>query len=157
MYFVVEIQNSKEKITVPLKWIKNLDLCTIFNYGLTYKKKIIYTVFNCADQSTEPDFSLNISNQLDIRRPACYRAKILKCSGKYFIHSFWILRLLHSSHYFIIRQSDKNNATNQAIEGQVGDAIDLNDSDVDEVQSLLDNSDSDIEWSDDELPRPKRP
>lgn len=90
---------------------------------------------------------------MDIRRAACYRARILKCSGKYFIHSIQIQRLLlHPSHYFIIWQSDKN----QAIEGQAGIAIHLNDSDVDEIQNQLDNSDNDIEWSDDELPRPKK-
>lgn len=31
----------------------------------------------------------------------------------------------------------------------------LDDSDVDAIQDLLQSSDSEIEWSDDELPRPK--
>lgn len=33
---------------------------------------------------------------------------------------------------------------------------DLNDSDVDEIQNLLQSSDSDIQLSDEELPRPKK-
>lgn len=33
---------------------------------------------------------------------------------------------------------------------------DLDDSDVEQVQSLLQSSDSEFEWSDDDLPRPKK-
>lgn len=81
MYFLVEIQGSREKVKVPSKWIKDLKMCAILNYGLKYQKKNIYSVFVCADQSAEPDFHLNILQKLNIDRPACYLAKILKCYG----------------------------------------------------------------------------
>lgn len=49
------------------------------------------------------------------------------------------------------------NGANQPNElNQAGNAPDVNDSDVDEVQSLLQSSVSDLEWSDNEVPRPKK-
>lgn len=95
MYFLVEIRNSKERIKVPLKWIQNLDLSMIFNYGVRYQKNIIYTIFACADKSAEPDFRLTKLNRLDLQRPACYQAKILKCSGILFSTPYLLTKNRH--------------------------------------------------------------
>lgn len=84
MYFLVEIQGLQERIRIPLKWIENLKLSKLFNYGVKYHRKTIYKVFICADKSMEPDFQLDIRTELNLQRPACYLAKIIKGFGLYF-------------------------------------------------------------------------
>lgn len=147
MYFLIKIQDSNEKVVVPLKWIKNLDMTTLFNYGVKYVKKKIFTVFIYADQTVEPDFSLNTFAHLKIEWPACYKAKILKCCGKYlgcthFLH--WSMHFLKSISF--LESSDMKSPKFDE---------DMDDSLVDEIQELLQSSDSEFEWSEDDVPRPK--
>lgn len=104
MYFLVKIQGSNERIVVPLKWIKGLEMTTLFNYGVSYVKKKIFTVFIFADQSVEPDFALNTFANLNIERPACYKAKILECCGRYLI----FLHILHNAHYKLFKFNSTN-------------------------------------------------
>lgn len=89
MYFLVEIQGSKEKVRIPSKWIENLNLPKLFNYGVKYHRKIIYKVFVCAEKSMEPDFKLDIQTELNLQRSACYLAKIIKGFGSYFFLSIF--------------------------------------------------------------------
>lgn len=150
MYFRVEIQGSLEKVIIPLKWIKNMETIFLFNYGVSYMKKRIFTVFIHADQSREPDFNLDVLTQLNLQRAACYEAKILKCCGKYFIHiKYYSVNCLCTfTHlYFLLGGCGMDSSENKE---------DLDDSFIDAVQDLLQSSESEIEWSDEELPRPKK-
>lgn len=82
MYFLVSIKQSHEKVILPIKWIKNLNLTKLLNKGLVFIKKHNFKVFislNCVNE--EPDFQLAILEKIDFLRPACYISKVLKCFG----------------------------------------------------------------------------
>lgn len=81
MYFAVKLVSSEQKI-VPLKWIQNLDMAQVWNYGLNSIKKIKFKVFVSENFSAEPNFQLNEQDQYDKKKPACYMAKIACCFGK---------------------------------------------------------------------------
>lgn len=87
MFFVVKLQNS-QKALVPQKWIQNIDECLImvYNYGVRYLKKKTFTVFISKNFEEEPDFKLNISNELQGDRSGCYKASIMRGIGKIFFH-----------------------------------------------------------------------
>lgn len=79
------------KKIIPSKWVKNLKVADLLNYGVTYHKKKLYTVFYSAHISSDPDFTLDVSSAMNNTRDACYKAYILKAFGKYSInngHSF---------------------------------------------------------------------
>lgn len=84
MYFVVKLQN-KQKHLVPQKWIKDIDkdLIKMFNYGITYLKKKLFTVYISVNLHDEPDFGLSVLNELKLDRCGCYKASIVKSCGEY--------------------------------------------------------------------------
>lgn len=83
MFFLVKLQNSQRAL-VPQKWIQNIDeyLIKLYNYGIKYFKNKPLTVYISKKFEEEPDFKLNISNQLQVDRSGCYKAYILKSFGK---------------------------------------------------------------------------
>lgn len=147
MYFLVKLIESKEKIVIPSQWIKDLDMCAVYNYGVTYQKNKVFTVFVTGDEKSEPDFQLAIRSHLKLTHPACYQAKLLKCFGNIFTFVVNLFVLID----FEFRSTDKS-------QNLLHQEHNMNDSDVDEIQSLLQSSDSDIGFysSDEEMPRPKK-
>lgn len=81
MYFLIQLKETKEKAIVPQKWILNLDLETLLNYGVKFLVKKIFKVFISNVFGAEPDFNLDVMRILDTRRPACYNAYIVKTFG----------------------------------------------------------------------------
>lgn len=84
MYFLVVLKDSKEKVVIPQKWISNLNLEIILNAGITFVRKA-HTVFISKNHEDEPDFNLAINHSLDINRPGCYHAIIVKAFGNYYL------------------------------------------------------------------------
>lgn len=82
MYFLVSLKESVQKVVVPQKWIKNLDLESILNYGIKCVKKKMYKVYHSNNFDDEPDFHLNVSNLFNKNRPACYEALLINVFGK---------------------------------------------------------------------------
>lgn len=82
MYFAIKLVFSDEKKIVPLKWIQNLDMAQLWNYGIDNMKKNRFKVFISENTSAEPDFQFDVKNNYDKRRPACYIATIVSCFGK---------------------------------------------------------------------------
>lgn len=79
MFFVVEIQNSRVKLIVPVQWIHNLNVSRIFNYGVNKKK--LFLMFYSNDAKTDPEFSLEIFS--DVKESNfCFYGRILKGFGK---------------------------------------------------------------------------
>lgn len=86
MFFLISLKPSGQKRIVPMKWVKDLDLPKLLNYGvITYKKKV-HLVYISKDINDEPDFTLNILDSIENLQPALYKASILKCYGKFFIY-----------------------------------------------------------------------
>lgn len=84
MFFVVTVKQSREKAIVPKKWIQNLNMTNLLNYGIAYLKKREYKFYFPCNTAIdeEPDFQAPILERIDVSRSACYKARILKCSGK---------------------------------------------------------------------------
>lgn len=82
MFMLILLKNQKVKLLVPLKWVKDLKIKELLNYGVTYQKKIKYTVFYSPTISDEPDFSLGLQPVFNKNRIGCYQATILKPFGK---------------------------------------------------------------------------
>lgn len=84
MFYLVKLQSS-ERYLVPQQWIKDIDedLAKIFNYGITYLKNKLFTVYISKNYNNEADFQLGICNELKNDRAACYKASIVKCFGEY--------------------------------------------------------------------------
>lgn len=83
MYFLVTEVVSREVKIIPSKWIKNLLVVKLLNYGITYEKNKIYTAFYSRFLSIEPDFHLNRIRRFDDTRDACYDVRLLRCFGKF--------------------------------------------------------------------------
>lgn len=81
MYFLVSLKETEQKAIVPQKWILNLDFETLLNYGVKFIKKKVFKVFISNVFVAEPDFHLDMNILLDIQRPACYNAYIVKIFG----------------------------------------------------------------------------
>lgn len=82
MYFLVSLNVlSKNKVVVPLKWIKNLKLSKLLNYGTKYHRQEEYQIFFSKNTGIEPDFNLQKSFQFDESRDCCYGGRILKTFG----------------------------------------------------------------------------
>lgn len=90
MYFIVKLHTSdKEKIIVPLKWIRNLNLVCLLNYGMPIhrKKSVVVYFMNSKPFDAEPDFQVNVQQNFDYNRAACYDATIIKGFGKIYCKS----------------------------------------------------------------------
>lgn len=86
MFFLISLKSSGQKKIVPIKWVRNLDLPTLLNDGvITYKRKV-HLVYISQDINEEPDFTLDIFDSIQNGQPALYKAFILKCFGKFYIH-----------------------------------------------------------------------
>lgn len=98
MYFIVKLNNSGGRKIVPFKWINSLQLCRLLKYGVAYESKKVYTVFiSPTSMDEEPDFTLDILQQLDNTRNACYAAHIFSVFGKKSIKKYqrkWIYIVL---------------------------------------------------------------
>lgn len=77
MYFLVLLKETNQKAIVPQKWISNLNLDTLLNYGV----RKVFKVFISNVFGAEPDFHLDVMCILDTQRPACYNAYIVKAFG----------------------------------------------------------------------------
>lgn len=75
---------SGQKTIVPMKWVKNINLPNLLNYGVTLYKKKQHLVYVSPDINDEPDFALEIFNFIE-NKPALYEAFIVKCFGE-FLH-----------------------------------------------------------------------
>lgn len=87
MFFLVKVVASGQKKIVPIKWVKNVDLAKLLNFGVTYYKKLkknIKLVYISHDINEEPDFTLDISASINNRQPALYKASIIHCFCKFF-------------------------------------------------------------------------
>lgn len=82
MFFLTFFRENKAKKLIPSKWVKNLNIAELLNYGVTYHKKKLYTVFYSPLISDEPDFTLKEKPAMDEKRGASYKAYILKAFGK---------------------------------------------------------------------------
>lgn len=75
MYFIVKLKFSGVKKIIPSKWIENLHLTRLLKYGVTYERKKTNIVFISPNSmEDEPDFKLEILQQFDEMRKACYHA-----------------------------------------------------------------------------------
>lgn len=70
-----------------MKWVKDLDLPTLLNDGIIIYNKKLHLVYISRDINEEPDFTLNIFDSIENEQPALYKESILKCFGKFFIHT----------------------------------------------------------------------
>lgn len=84
MFFLISLKSSGQKKIVPLKWVNNLNLADLLNYGVTAYKKKEHLVYISSDVNDEPDFTLEIFDAIENEQPALYRAFVIKCFGKYF-------------------------------------------------------------------------
>lgn len=82
MFLLILLTNQKLKLLISLKWVKDLKTKELLNYGVTYQKKIKYTVFYSPTISDEPDFTLSLQPVFNKNRIGCYQATILKPFGK---------------------------------------------------------------------------
>lgn len=89
MYFLVKLKNNQKSL-VPQKWIKDIDkvLLKIYNYGIRYLKKKLFTVYISVNFHDEPDFDLSVFDELRLDRGGCYEASIVKCFGKHILIYF---------------------------------------------------------------------
>lgn len=79
MYFLVALNTlDQTKILVPLKWIKNVKLPELLNYGRKFHRKVEYLVFYSINASVEPDFELGQSFAFDETKSGCYIGNILR-------------------------------------------------------------------------------
>lgn len=98
MYFLVKLHTSNnDKIIVPLKWIRKINLVRLLNYGMPIhrKKHVIVYFVNSKHFDTEPDFHVNVQQNFDYNRSACYNATILRGFGR--VHYKIYLKLLRTN------------------------------------------------------------
>lgn len=81
MYFLVSLKETAQKVVIPQKWIFDLNLESLLNSGIKFKRKKVYKVFISNADGEEPDFGLSVLVRLDLKRPACYQAYIIKAFG----------------------------------------------------------------------------
>lgn len=66
---------------IPSKWIKDLPMLNLLNYGIRYQKNKVRKIFYSRSLFSEPDFGLQTSNEFNPARDGCYDAHILKYFG----------------------------------------------------------------------------
>lgn len=83
MFFVVYLSNS-ERVLVPSNWIRGISefKTLLINYGIPYLKNKSFKIFVSPNLNDEPDFQLEICEQFNIERRACYIGSIKYCFGK---------------------------------------------------------------------------
>lgn len=81
MFACIVLENSKQKLVIPLKWIYSIDITQIMNYGISHTKQ--HVVFYCNDPDEEPNFRLPIQNDFDENQNACYYARVLHIFGEF--------------------------------------------------------------------------
>lgn len=82
MFFLILLKESAQKRIVPIKWVNNINLPTLLNYGVTFYKKKEHLVFISSDINDEPDFTLEVVHSIQNNQPALYKAFVLKCFGE---------------------------------------------------------------------------
>lgn len=123
MFFLVSLKvANKTTIVVPWKWIRQVDIIKLLNYGVLYKKKTEVLVYFSKNMQEEPDFNCATLNTFDSHHTACYCASIIRGFGKYYILSvsFSILKSHSSFHNQIfifsrIRQPHSGYATFESL------------------------------------------
>lgn len=78
MYFLVSLKQTAQTAVIPQKWIQNLNMESILNSGVQLSKRKLHKVYISNVDSEEPDFQLTVLTRLNLRRPACYQAYIVK-------------------------------------------------------------------------------
>lgn len=95
MYFLVSLKETGQKAIIPQKWICNLDIQTLLNYGVKFVAKKLFKVFHSNNFGDEPDFHLDVIGMLDKKRPACYQVNIIRTFGNTFISIVFISMFTH--------------------------------------------------------------
>lgn len=90
MFFLISLKRSGQKKIVPIKWVKNVNLPNLLNYGVTFYKKKEHLVFISDNINDEPDFTLAVCDSIGNKQPALCKAFVLKCFGKTCMGN-WIL------------------------------------------------------------------
>lgn len=90
MFFLISLKRSGQKKIVPIKWVKNVNLPNLLNYGVTFYKKKEHLVFISDNINDEPDFTLAVCDSIGNNQPALCKAFVLKCFGKTCMEN-WIL------------------------------------------------------------------
>lgn len=70
MFCSVLLKDSRRKITIPIKWVRNLDMVRIFNSGIGQKQL-----------TKEPDFRLVLRKEFD-GEDGCFMGRSLHTFGK---------------------------------------------------------------------------
>lgn len=77
MFFAVILVQSRTLLTIPASWSYKLDFVRNFKGGLRqWRNKVI---FYSPDNLADPNFRLEIQNEFDPNKEACYMANILGC------------------------------------------------------------------------------
>lgn len=148
------MKNCNKKILVPSKYIKHLEITNIFNYGLTYQRNKIYTVFFSPNFDNEPNFQAMLQANFNEAIDACYAGSISRYFGKSVeklvkINSFYITCLFlyidtYEKGIIYMMWLRAKNTNNDAIENNIRELIDLtelSDADIDKVQEMVNYDD----------------
>lgn len=82
MFFLISLKVSGQKKIVPIKWVNNINLSDLLNYGVTFYKKKEHLVYISGNINDEPDFTLEVRDSIENHQPALCKAFVLKCFGK---------------------------------------------------------------------------
>lgn len=82
MFFLISLKTSGQKKIVPIKWVNNINLPILLNYGVTFYKKKEHLVYISNDINDEPDFTLEVLDSIENNQPALYKSFVLKCFGE---------------------------------------------------------------------------
>lgn len=93
MYFLVSLKQTAQKAVIPQKWIQNLNMESILNSGVQLSKRKLHKVYISNVDSEEPDFQLTVLTRLNLQRPACYEAYIVKAFGKNYYFQLFLQKI----------------------------------------------------------------
>lgn len=81
MFAVITLENTLDLLTIPMKWIKGIDLMNFVNDGINCSEP--HVVFLSMDINMPPDFSMPISPSFESIESGCFWARINKFFGTY--------------------------------------------------------------------------
>lgn len=100
MYFLVKLKGTGQKAIIPQKWILNLDVETLLNYGVKFLARKLFKAFISNIFGDEPDFHLDMKIFLDWKRPACYQVYIIRSFGNKLLSNLFIFIFTQSNIIF---------------------------------------------------------
>lgn len=155
MFLLVSLKTNAEhniyKI-VPLKWIQNCPMIDLLNYGIRYQKKKLNKIFISHNIEAEPNFQSGILAIYNNERNGCYIGTLLKSFGKIFLIFFKNLEKCIYQFFLYIMLLETYEAGLAHIAQCYPDQLEVNrnkneihltDSDVEDIQNELDESDDD--------------